>query len=162
MALFCITAHPQMPLTVAAIHKRRPRSPDKSGFVVRYESPADNVRGAEMVISALDELMGERTKAPGVYQARFEEVFELYGRILDDLAPPPKYAAWQRWGAFGLAMALIAVFTAVMSWLIVVWLIICAFKKQSGLVTAAETELLFSIFDIRPILRHLLKVWRNE
>lgn len=162
MSLFCITSHPQMPLTQVAIHKRRPKSPDKTGFVVRYTSPVDSERGAELVIQTIDELMGSKTKAPGVYQARFEEVWEVYEAILMELEPAPKYPTWLRWGAFALAMAIIAGYTAAMSWLIVVWLIICAFKKQSGLVTAAETEVLFSIFDIRPILRRLLNVWKGK
>jgi hypothetical protein len=162
MPFFCISVNPRLPVVVAAIHKKRPHGADRDGFSARYiaQLDANGVRGAELVIAQLDDLMGSKTKAPGTYQSSYQEVRELFDAIMQDAPKPEPRPVWLRWLALLTALALAAIMAVTIPWAVLFWLFWSAIRSVNGLVLAAETEVLFSILDWRPTITRLIAYWR--
>lgn len=159
MPYFVIQTHPQLPLVVAKVVQRKPKSTDKDGFYTRYIAAVDDqaTEGAEAVIEMLDEAMGDARKGPGVYQASYEAVRSAYGEIIASRQAPRHHVAVRI--ASGVAALLLTIaFTAAVTLGTIAWLFVSAFKKQSGLLTMAETAVLWSIFDWRPLIRKLARI----
>ena len=157
---FCLLTLPQLKITVAKIVERRPKNVDKDGFELRYLCALNGhgVRGAEIVINDLDVHFGDRTKAVGVYQVPYEKVHSRLQIILNN-APQPWYRKMPVRIAAGIAAAALMVAMGFVATAVTIgWLAICAFKKQSGLLTMAETAVVWKIFDWRPMIQRLTRI----
>lgn len=156
MPFFCISDHPQLPIIRVLIHKKMPKPIDKEGFRLRYTTtdlPETAVQGAQLAIEALDESMGPRTKAPGMYQAKYDEVRRAYQAILDKAPKPRGRPILLRIAAGLLAIALMFAMGFCLTGGIIIWMVVCAFKHQSGLLTMAETAIVWRILDWSPTIR---------
>ena len=145
---FSIASHPQLPLVVAKATERRPKDVDKDGFQLRYIAALDGA-ASDYIVELLDGAMGPKTKAPGVYHAKYDEVREALQNILDD-APKPKAPPMVFRVLAGIAaVALTAAFGFFAVAGTIFWLAVCAMKRQSGLLTMAETAVVWRILDWR-------------
>jgi hypothetical protein len=160
MQYFTVSKHESIRLTRVDVRPKAPKFhvTDKSGFVLVLCVALDDEDaefGARGVMKAMDEMMGVKTKAPGIYQADVREVIELYESIMEQAPEPgPSHSPLQRVMA-GVAAVVLLVWTCgVGVWAMLIWLIICGFKNQSGLLTMAETSVVWSIFDCRRLIQH--------
>lgn len=162
MPYFSISDHPKLPVTVARVTDRRPKPVDKDGFRLRYvaETPEDPT-GAEIALNRLDESFGSKCKAPGVYQASYEEVRQVFQAVLDEAPKPPRPPLVLKILA-GCGIAVCFAWSALVGpWAIIGWIVICMFKKQSGLLTMGETAVVWSIFDTRLLVTRLWRYIRS-
>lgn len=156
MPLFVIRDHPKLPVVVARIEKRREET-DRDGFRLRYVAkiPEGHADAARTVIEMLDDRMGKATRAPGVYQAKYEAVREAYSEVL----PVPavrKRPLWLRCLAGATAFALIFGMIACLTFVVPFLLFFGAIKKQSGFAFMAEVALVTDFFDWRPTIARLI------
>jgi hypothetical protein len=161
MPYFCIFAHPQMPLVRASVEKRR-KDLTRDGFALRYsvdvsDQPPEH---CEQVIGLLDAALGSRTKAHGVYQAKFEDVMSAFEGLPRD-PPPTDHSDWLRPFALMAAVALTVGMCVLLPLAVIFWMFIAAVQRQSGLVTMAESAVVWSILDWRPTIHRLIHYSRS-
>lgn len=85
MAFMTISQHSQLPICEAKVVKRI--KPSKE-WVLRYQM--DDVVEDQGPIALLDERMGKLCKAPGVYAAKFETVYDAWREVLRSAPPAPE------------------------------------------------------------------------
>lgn len=159
MPVFSIYDHPQMPVVMVRVCKRRENS-TKDGFRLRYcaELSAKSEEHADDVISTLDEAMGTATKAHGVYQAKYDDVRRVYEGLLNSVGSSsggPTDTGLLRALALMAGICLTIAMVVIVPMVTIFWLVVCAFKRQSGLVTMGETFVMGNIFDWRPLIHKL-------
>ncbi len=158
MPHFCLYDHPQFGLVNAKVTKRR-EDTTKDGLRLRYIVELDEAgqNNADNVITMLDDAMGKRCKAHGFYQAKYEDVYAVYKDLLDASIREntPLDTGLLRAAALMLGVALTGAMCFLLPMVILAWLIICAFKSQSGMLTAAESAVVWTIFDWRPLIHKL-------
>lgn len=158
MALFCIFSHPQLPLVRISIEPKR-KNETRDGFVLRYmlEIPKDGSDHADDVIHTIDDAMGKCTRAHGLYQTTYEVVKATYDDLLADAMAdrPIDYAPVLRAAAVIVATLLTIAMSVILPLVTMLWLFISAIKNQSGIRAMAESAIVWSIFDWRPLIHKL-------
>ncbi len=144
-----------MPLVQITVEDRQRLVPDKFGFRPRYSLPIESKPHANDVVSTFDRLMGFRTKAPGVYQATYDEVRGAYQTLLDEV-PPDRMRPYLRTLAFFGAMTLLLVMCFVLPFALFGFLLMTALRRQSGFEAMYEGTILWRLLDWRPTIRRLL------
>ena len=149
-----------MPIVLVAIHEKRPKDTDKDGFQLRYiaEVHGTAIEGAQITIEMLDEALEQKRRDSGVYQCKYQEVRDALQVIMDAAPKPWTSNIFVRIGAGLLAFALTMVMGAAVAAGTLFWLVVCAVKKQSGMLTMAETAVMWSILDWRPIIHPLIRI----
>lgn len=161
MPYFCIIGHKQFPLVRVEILDRKFKT-DKNGFfavhTVHIETDSE-LEGAKHTIAVLDTMLQARRKASGVYQASIKEVVDVYTAIIDGQDRPEPRPMLERIAA-GFAAALLFVWvTCVGTVFIICWMVLLAFRQQSGLMAVAETGFLWStLFSHRQLFKHLVEI----
>lgn len=155
-----ISYHSVLKFTIAQIVEKAPKPVDRDGFELRYIAALDqaSLLGAQTVIDKLDVHFGKRTKSEGVYQAPYEEVRAQLQAFLDEAPRPFKRNLIVRSAAGVAAVALMFAmgFCAVGGTMF--WLVVCAFKRQSGLLTMAESAVVWRMLDWRPMIHYLVRI----
>jgi hypothetical protein len=160
MPYFSVRHAPGMPLVIVDVTDLRPKVKAKDGFEVFYcvKIEPSAVLGAEIVIDRLGIIFGTRTKHRGVFQAKLDDVWSAVVSELEAAASIPRYSVPERVGAGAAALALLFVSCAVATPCVLAWMVVCAFRKQSGLRAMAETAVVFSLFDFRRPIRHFGRI----
>lgn len=158
MPFFCIFHHPQLPLIRVSVEPKR-KDQTRDGFVLRYimDVGPHNAKHADDVITTLDGLMGKSTRAHGLYQTTYEavraEYDDLLGRATDDR--PLDVSPMLRAAAVIAAILLTIAMCVILPTVTLLWLFLSALKRQGGLTAMAESAVVWSIFDWRPIIQRL-------
>lgn len=155
-----ISSNSVLKLTIAQIVEKAPKAVDRDGFELRYIAALDpaGVKGAQIVIDKLDVYFERRTRAEGVYQAPYDEVRTQLQAFLGQ-APRRLVRHPIVRGAAGVAAVLLMFamgFCAVGGTMF--WLVVCAFKRQSGLLTMAESAVVWRMLDWRPMIQRLVRI----
>jgi hypothetical protein len=163
MPYFSVRHVPNMPLVLVDVTDLKPKVRGKDGFELFWcvEVFEGNLRGAELAIERLDERMGSRRRHRGVYQAKLEDVWAELSAILAEhaaQASAPLLTPMERVACGVAAAALLFVMTAIAVPATIAWMVVCAFRKQSGLHAMADTAILFSIFDWRALIHKLARM----
>ncbi len=162
MPFFDVYDHPQMPLTRIVVEDRS-RPVTKDGFRLRrsVDLAHSSREHGLAVIALVDAAMGAKTKAPGVYQARYDEVraaIEALPRRPKPFDPHP----YLRWPALAAGIALTAAMCVAVPIVTVMFLIVSAIKRQSGFAAMAEATIIGSIFDWRPFIHRLFRYFKGR
>lgn len=153
---FCLYSHPQLPLSLASIESKR-RDKTKDGFELRYIVAISDATQGDHVISLLDDMLGDATRSHGVYQARYENVHAAYKTLLD-AAMVPEGINWTpmlQAAAMIAGISLTVAMCVLLPMAVIFWAVISMFKRQGGITAMAETAVVWSIFDWRPIIHKL-------
>jgi hypothetical protein len=147
-------------ITIIQIADKSPKPLDRDGFELRYIAGLDqaSVVGATVTIGKLNNHFGKKTKGNGVYQATYEEVRAQLQVFMDEAPRPIKRNPFVRGAAGIAAVALMFAmgFCAVGGTMF--WLVVCAFKRQSGLLTMAESAVVWRMLDWRPMIHYLVRI----
>lgn len=161
MPYFCIIGHNQLPIVRVEVKDRKFKS-DQQGFfavhTVHLETDSA-VDGAHHTIAVLDEMLKARKKHTGIYHAPLKDVIQAYEAILASTEEVVRHSTADRIAA-GVTAALLFVWvTGVGTVFFICWMVILAFRQQSGLMAAAETSFLWStLFSHRQLFKRLVEI----